>query len=140
MRLLKTLSANDLGLTGSHQSGFLVPKDLVKFLPLLETDVLNPDVWLHVTDSAGNSDTWRYVHYNNRVVSSGTRNEYRVTRTGEILKMLGARPGDGLAIEFAEPRDRKWTVSIRRASVRSASPDTQSAVLRLDRSQWGERG
>ena len=45
----KTLSANDVGATGGHQGGILIPKseaELLLFLPALDPKVKNPDAWI----------------------------------------------------------------------------------------------
>ena len=47
-RLRKHLTANDLGVTGSHQAGIHVPKDMAGFFPQLERGRVNPDAWLSV--------------------------------------------------------------------------------------------
>ena len=49
MKFAKTLSRNDIGANGSHQSGFLVPKtikSLLDFLPPLDSKELNPSKWI----------------------------------------------------------------------------------------------
>ena len=46
---IKTLSANDVGTTGGHMGGILVPKgdgELLAFLPALDRNVLNPSAWI----------------------------------------------------------------------------------------------
>ena len=76
----KRISRNDLGLTGGHQSGLLVPKSAVHLFPALEEDKLNPRKELQIEDQDGRRSTATYIHYNNKVVDEGTRDEYRLTR------------------------------------------------------------
>ena len=135
MKLIKVLTKNDLGQTGSHQAGFHVPKSLIGYLPALDEATLNPDCWLVVTcENAGNA-SWRYVHYNNKIVSGGTRDEYRVTHTTSALRLMRAEPGDELILEFAANGDAVWSAWVVR--LRSKEQDgTRSSVLRLDRSGW----
>lgn len=96
--LRKTLSPNDLGDTGSHQAGIYVPRDMVDHFPTLDESKLNPDVWLDVKDRHGRVWRWRFVHYNNARFGTGTRDEYRLTRTGGFLKDQMAKAGDDLEL------------------------------------------
>lgn len=75
----KRISRNDLGLTGGHQSGLVVPKRAVPLLPTLAEETLNPRLELEITDQDGRRSTATYIHYNNKVVGDGTRDEYRLT-------------------------------------------------------------
>ena len=101
-RLRKTLTANDVGTTGSHQAGIHVPKSLISYFPQLHRTVLNPDCWLTV-ESAGERDRWRFIHYNNAVVGAGTRDEYRLTHTTSALRRLAAGTGDVLELARSGP-------------------------------------
>lgn len=102
----KTLSANDVGSTGAHQAGILVPKtdvDLMSFLPTLEQGIKNPDAWIKCLDEDENIREFRYVYYNNKLHDpKGTRNEYRITHMTKYFKETGAREGDFLEIETSE--------------------------------------
>ncbi len=95
----KTLSANDLGLTGGHQSGILVPKKLldeVSFFPALSSREKNPRVKL--TFQLRNSDEFlllNFIYYNSKFFG-GTRNEYRLTGLGPYLRRIGASLGDSI--------------------------------------------
>lgn len=75
----KRISKNDLGLTGGHQSGLLVPKTAVPLLPALAEDEPNPKMQLEIEDQDGRRSTATYTHYNNKMVGDGTRDEYRLT-------------------------------------------------------------
>lgn len=76
----KRLSGNDTGLTGGHQVGFYLPKE-VAFTVLWELEGplgTNPDLLLEtVIDSHGETRTVRAIWYNR-----GTRDEVRLTRWG----------------------------------------------------------
>jgi|BarGraNGADG00212_2_1021979.scaffolds.fasta_scaffold01183_8 hypothetical protein len=96
-RLRKTLTPNDVGATGSHQAGIHVPKSVVSFFPRLDRSVLNPDAWLCV-EVHGATHRWRFIHYNNGVVESGTRDEYRLTNVVKSLRAVGATAGDVLEL------------------------------------------
>ena len=51
----KTLSPNDLGLTGAHQAGMLIPKDeiILNYFPRLDKTAENPRVALRFLDEGG---------------------------------------------------------------------------------------
>lgn len=96
----KTLSANDVGKTGTHQAGILVPKteqELLAFLPPLDPGVKNPDAWIRCIDEQGKERKFRFVYYNNKLHdTNGTRNEYRLTYMTGYLKEMRAAEGDSL--------------------------------------------
>ncbi|QDG87523.1 EcoRII N-terminal effector-binding domain-containing protein [Pseudarthrobacter sp. NIBRBAC000502770] len=96
----KLLSANDLGLTGAHQAGITIPKDpeILAFFPPLDVTAYNPDFWMTVaTPETGQHWSLRFVYYNNKTHGQGTRNEYRLTHTTQMLRALSASAGDELA-------------------------------------------
>ena len=97
-KFVKTLSANDVGTTGGHMGGILVPKgdgELLAFLPSLDVSTLNPSAWIDCKTPDGNTLRLRFVYYNNRLhVDGGTRNEYRITYLTKFLRDEGAREGD----------------------------------------------
>ena len=82
--LLKRLSANDTQLTGGHQAGFYIPRDvLFRVLPDLDRqELLNPKVTLDLhLDSHGSRLRPVATWYNNKF-HGGTRNETRITSLG----------------------------------------------------------
>jgi hypothetical protein len=98
----KTLSANDVGATGGHQGGILVPKseaELLAFLPQLDRAIKNSDAWIECEDEGGTVRRFRFVYYNNKLHDeNGTRNEYRITYMTRYFREVGAREGDSLEI------------------------------------------
>lgn len=102
----KTLSANDVGATGGHQGGILVPKseaELLAFLPPLDPAVKNPDAWIVCMDESGNLRKFRFVYYNNKLHdSAGTRNEYRITYMTGYFREMRARERDTFEISRDE--------------------------------------
>src|SRR5215469_7482404 len=48
-QIRKTLSANDVGSTGAHQAGILIPKDpkILAFFPTLDASTKNPRISLY---------------------------------------------------------------------------------------------
>ena len=108
-RFRKRLSANDVGTTGGHQGGILIPKgekELLAMLPTLNPNVKNPDAWLECTDDAGHSLRFRFVYYNNKLHDDGgTRNEYRITHMTGWFRDVGAKEGDEFEISHEAGAD-----------------------------------
>ncbi|WP_422002701.1 EcoRII N-terminal effector-binding domain-containing protein [Roseovarius mucosus] len=107
---IKTLSANDVGTTGGHMGGILVPKgdgELLSFLPPLDPNVLNPSAWIECDTPDGTVLRLRFIYYNNRFhTPQGTRNEYRITWLTKFLRNAGAREGDAFEISRTEGQGR----------------------------------
>lgn len=107
---IKILSANDVGTTGGHMGGILVPRgdgQLLAFLPPLDQGVLNPSVWIDCETPDGQFLRLRFVYYNNRLhVPEGTRNEYRITYLTKFLRDAKAKEGDAFEISKQEWKDR----------------------------------
>ena len=118
-RVQKTLSPNDMGDTMSHQAGIHVPKTLVQFFPALNESTLNPRRIVRLQGEQGVVGTCTYIHYNNKVVSDGTRDEYRITRIRSFLTEYGARTGD--TIEFNRMGDSQYLVRIVATETESVS-------------------
>jgi len=108
--LSKKLSANDLGLTGTHQAGILIPKNslLLEFFPILQKEIFNPRSNIIVIDK-NSSEKWifNFIYYNNKLWE-GTRNEYRLTRMTKYLRQSFAKPND----EVSFFKDEKGKVFI----------------------------
>lgn len=72
------ITANDIGKTGSHQSGFYIPKSAAPLL--FETECIkgeNRDKLVRVKWQDDFETDSRFIYY-----GQGTRNEYRITRFG----------------------------------------------------------
>ena len=97
---IKILSENDIGINGSHQAGFLVPKVFVNqglFQRLPDTE-MNPRLRLKFIDLADGSEVFlNYIFYNNRFFG-GTRHEYRLTGLTRWIKNRGLKPGDSIQL------------------------------------------
>ncbi|WP_435037738.1 EcoRII N-terminal effector-binding domain-containing protein [Pseudomonas neuropathica] len=98
----KILSANDVGATGGHQGGILIPKserELLEFLPQLDPAIKNPDAWIECLDEVDIVRKLRFIYYNNRLHDDGgTRNEYRITYLTKYFREVDAREGDTFEI------------------------------------------
>lgn len=125
--ITKILTANDVGDTGGHQAGILVPKapPILAFFPTLSASEKNPRVSLAFRDD-DDVTLWRFVfiYYNNRLFG-GTRNEYRLTCMTKYLRSKKARVGDELV--FSRDDHERLRVTCRRA----ASAVEEGGVLRL---------
>ncbi len=99
----KLLSANDLGVNGSHQAGILIPKLLARsgFFPELDEGALNPRADLDIELPSQHRSIAQYIFYNNRRFG-GTRDEFRLTHLTKPLRELGLQVGDTLKITFFE--------------------------------------
>lgn len=111
----KTLSANDVGATGGHQGGILVPKsetELLGFLPLLNPTIKNPDAWIECVDESGTVRKFRFVYYNNKLHDeNGTRNEYRITYMTRYFREVGAHTGETFEIS-KEDTEARYTIRV----------------------------
>ena len=116
----KTLSANDVGATGGHQGGILIPKaesELLAFLPYLDSAFKNPDAWFECIDEGGTLRKFRFVYYNNKFHDqNGTRNEYRITYMTKYFREVGAKEGDIFEISREEGK-LVYTIRIARPVV-----------------------
>jgi hypothetical protein len=94
----KKLSANDIGINGTHQAGILVPKEenILLFFPKLNPEIKNPRITVLVREK-NNAAKWEFnfIYYNNKFFS-GTRNEYRLTCMTQYLRAIDAKVGDDL--------------------------------------------
>ena len=125
--LRKSLTANDLGRTGSHQVGIHVPKLLAPRLPGLDLSIANPECWLEVETAFGAME-WRYIYYNKKQFGTGTRDEYRLLHTTGFIAR--SRAGIGDVLEIIRTGDRSLKVAIR--PVRDENQDLVLQIL----GQW----
>lgn len=125
----KKLSANDVGETGGHQAGILVPKDheILSFFPLLNNSEKNPRMAL-VMRERQNGTRWNFnfIYYNNRYFG-GTRNEFRLTCMTQYLRAAGAKVGDDLV--FSKDEYASYTVDLVRCSSASNSISSGGVLI-----------
>lgn len=114
----KILSKNDVGETGSHMAGILIPKQptILDFFPPLELHELNPRVEVVFMDSTGCSWPFNFLHYNNRFYG-GTRNEYRLTGMTKYIKCHLLAEGD--EIIFRKTKAGEYFIAHKKNSVTS---------------------
>ncbi len=96
----KILSANDIGATGGHQAGILIPKDprILGFFPTLDERDYNPRCHLVFRDDGAGKWEFAFIYYNNALFS-GTRNEYRLTRMTKYIRDAGLEIGDEVILK-----------------------------------------
>jgi hypothetical protein len=109
----KKLSANDVGTTGGHQAGILVPKEdrILSFFPNLDKTVKNPRMKL-VFFERTNRERWEFnfIYYNKKLFGEGTRNEYRLTGMTKFMRAINAKVGDSLI--FSRDENDSFEVDI----------------------------
>jgi hypothetical protein len=135
---IKILSANDVGTTGTHQAGILVPKgekELLAFLPPLDPATKNPDAWIRCIDEQGNERKFRFVYYNNKHHDPrGTRDEYRLTYMTSYLKAMRARESDKLVISGTGEANH-YSVRIERPDETARPAETGGVRIKIT-SSW----
>lgn len=109
----KILSPNDVGETGGHQAGFLIPKQggILSFFPTLDASTKNPRVVLDVIDDVKKEWSFSFIYYNNRFFD-GTRNEYRLTGMTAYFREYNLKVGD--TIILSKEGQRVVRISFRR--------------------------
>lgn len=96
----KTLSPNDVGETGTHQAGILVPKqpEILGLFPALGSSTKNPRSPVVMVDPSGRTWRFEFIYYNNAFFG-GTRNEYRLTGMTDFLRSHKLTAGDRLVFQ-----------------------------------------
>lgn len=133
-RISKILSANDVGETGGHQAGILIPKNpkILSLFPALGTEERNPRVILQFRDSDRVTKwTFAFIYYNNRFFG-GTRNEYRLTGMTGFIAAKNLKTGSEIIFEKDES-GRLYVLSS--ADLPGSSSGGDSSVLKLS-SGW----
>ena len=99
----KILSDNDLGITGSHQAGMLIPKkqEFLDFFPKLDINGVNPRTYIYFTDEFGQQWKLNFIYYNNKL-RGGTRNEYRLTGMTAFFRYKALKRGDTVVLKKDE--------------------------------------
>jgi hypothetical protein len=137
MELIKALTSNDVGSTGGHQSGVVIPKNVARgeFFPLLNAEEINPRIILDAfAPDIGRSLRLNYIYYNGKLHNTSTRNEFRLTGISPFLKEAGAQEGDNLILIKA--RSFRYLIKIETCTSQILNEKIQ---IRLN-DQWSLRG
>jgi hypothetical protein len=129
VQVTKELSANDIGATGTHQAGILVPKapEILSFFPTLNRRSKNPRAALVVREKRdGTRWIFNFIYYNNAFFG-GTRNEYRLTCMTKYLRATGARVGDELV--FSKNEEASILVDLQRSRSPASVDELGTLVL-----------
>ncbi|MBI9047473.1 MAG: hypothetical protein JEZ06_23510 [Anaerolineaceae bacterium] len=112
-KISKILSKNDSGETGGHQAGILVPKDrrILDFFPDLGTREKNPRTHMSFKDDTEQEWVFAFIYYNSALFG-GTRNEYRLTRMTQFLRVNDLKEGDEIIFFINDQDDRRITFSL----------------------------
>ncbi|WP_297504815.1 EcoRII N-terminal effector-binding domain-containing protein [Ferrovum sp.] len=122
-RITKTLSANDVGETGGHQAGILVPKEqeILSFFPALNSREKNPRITLVFREPDGITRwDFNFIYYNNRFFG-GTRNEYRLTCMTKYFRTRSAEVGD--LIILSKDAEGRLRVELKRSNIPEITGD-----------------
>lgn len=138
MEITKVLTNNDLGLTGAHQSGVVIPHKIARlgFFPNLNDALVNPRVKLIVeVASSGEELDLNYIYYNGRIHGTSTRNEYRLTGISGFLRNSGASIGD----ELTFTKNFSGQIAIR-LSDRQPQDNLQQDHIKISINSWTLKG
>jgi hypothetical protein len=122
-QITKVLSANDIGETGGHQAGILVPKEreILSFFPHLNPKEKNPRVTLVFRETDGITRwDFNFIYYNNRFFG-GTRNEYRLTCMTKYLRARNARVGD--IVTLSKDVEGRLSIELNRTGLPESAQD-----------------
>ncbi len=129
----KTLTANDTGITGSHQAGILIPKKggVLEFFPDLNENEKNPRASITFIDDSGNEWRLNFIHYNNKLMDhNGTRNEYRLTGMTAYIKENRLKVGDSIILRRND--DGNHYISYSRISDTKSAHTLDTGEIRID--------
>jgi hypothetical protein len=98
-QLYKTLSRNDTGETGGHQSGISIPKIVANssIFPRMSQSVLNPRREIVFIDEGGNEWIFQYIYYNDKYhgkPKDKCHDEFRLTCTNAYMREHNIKSGD----------------------------------------------
>ncbi|AUZ88406.1 hypothetical protein CVO76_12745 [Arthrobacter agilis] len=108
----KPLTPNDVGVTGSHQAGVVIPRDprMLAFFPPLDAGRRNPRSTIPFSDDDGREWRLNYIYYNGKILGFSTRNEYRLTGLTPFLRNHNASPGD--LLELSRHPEERWGIRL----------------------------
>lgn len=136
IELVKVLSSNDVGSTGGHQSGVVIPISIASgdFFPTLDSGVVNPRIQLDaLVEATGKNFRMNFIYYNGKLHGSSTRNEFRLTGISTFLKDFAAQEGDRLVI--TKVGDLRYSLKVEPSS----APYTEGEIVVTLSKDWSFR-
>lgn len=128
----KVLSPNDLGLTGAHQGGILIPKAMLdlQLFPNLDQDIPNPRCKMSFIDLNTRTNVeLTFIYYNGKALGFSSRSEYRLTGLTRYLRSWAAAPGDTLVLSR---NNEVYEIDVRKKSDNNTSQkEDGTMVVRL---------
>ena len=118
MKIIKELTRNDTGQTSSNQEGITIPKNrrLLEFFPILDRFIKNPRVEVDFIDEDDGIWTFGFVYYNNKFFS-GTRNEYRLSKTKSYIKKNNLKAEDKIIFYFNKHNERMISYERKKSNI-----------------------
>ena len=128
-RVSKTLSRNDTGETGGHQSGITITKFAATsgVFPDMTTSSLNPRTTLVFKDLRGRTWTFEYIYYNDFFFGKPrfqSHNEHRLTCTLQFTREYGLIAGD--EIWFAIDQNGERYIGYQRHVSQAKNPEVEN--------------
>lgn len=123
LKIVKKLSRNDIGATGGHQAGILIPKEehILNFFPKVDSNKMNPRTKVVVREKNDNTRwEFNFIYYNNKYFG-GTRNEYRLTCMTKFFRSIGAKVEDELI--FEKDDNASFIIDLKRKAKTTESED-----------------
>lgn len=135
--IFKVLANNDTGAASGHQGGFVLPKDLEDYLPLLrnETSVARPTVDVEITAELFDGTTYLgtvETRYQYQTWGGARSPERRITRNLSVL-LNRAKGDDILVIERGIQVDTHYRFRL----IRADNPLYAGLLASFAGSRWG---
>lgn len=98
-KVFKILSRNDVGETGSHQSGMSIPKKVMEtgIFPKLGTNILNPRRVVEFYEEDDTRWEFQFIYYNDLFFGkprNKAHDEYRLTCIIDLIRKNNIKSGD----------------------------------------------
>ena len=111
-KVFKILSRNDVGETGSHQSGMSIPKKVMEtgIFPKLGTTILNPRRVVEFYEEDDTRWEFQFIYYNDLFFGkprNKAHDEYRLTCIIDLIRKNKIKSGDEIYFYVDEQGKRR---------------------------------
>lgn len=111
-KVFKILSRNDVGETGSHQSGMSIPKKVMEtgIFPKLGTNILNPRRVVEFYEEDDTKWEFQFIYYNDLFFGkprNKAHDEYRLTCIIDLIRKNKIKSGDEIYFYVDEQGKRR---------------------------------